>query len=33
MKHSAGMLPHPRMMRSIELRATRVIPLVREMLG
>jgi probable LLM family oxidoreductase len=33
MKYSAGMLPHARMMRSIELYATRVIPLVREMLG
>jgi alkanesulfonate monooxygenase SsuD/methylene tetrahydromethanopterin reductase-like flavin-dependent oxidoreductase (luciferase family) len=33
MKYSTGMLPHPRLMRSIEPHATRVIPLVREMLG
>ncbi len=33
MKYSAGMLGHARMMRSIELYATRVIPMVRELLG
>ncbi|HWT08162.1 MAG TPA: LLM class flavin-dependent oxidoreductase [Roseomonas sp.] len=33
MKYSAGALSHARMMRGIELYGTRVIPLVREMLG
>ena len=33
MKYSAGALPHDRLMRSIELYATRVIPMVRELLG
>jgi len=33
MKYSAGALPHGKLMRSIELYATRVIPLVREMLA
>ena len=33
MKYSAGTLAHDKMMRSIELYGTRVIPLVREMLG
>jgi probable LLM family oxidoreductase len=33
MKYSAGALPHEKLMRSIELYATRVIPLVREMLA
>ncbi len=33
MKYSAGRLPHPRLMRSIELYATRVIPLVKDMLS
>lgn len=33
MKYSAGTLPHARMLRSIELYATRVVPLVRGMLG
>lgn len=32
MKYSAGRLPHPLLMRSIELYATRVIPLVRDIL-
>ena len=33
MKYSAGRLPHPLLMRSIELYASRVIPLVRDMLS
>ena len=33
MKYSAGPLPHDKLMRSIELYGTRVIPLVREMLA
>lgn len=33
MKYSAGRLPHPLMMRSIELYASRVIPLVQDMLA
>jgi probable LLM family oxidoreductase len=33
MKYSAGTLPHDKMMRSIELYGTRVMPLVREMLA
>ncbi|MBW7920900.1 MAG: LLM class flavin-dependent oxidoreductase [Rubellimicrobium sp.] len=33
MKYSQGTLPHAAMMRSIELYGTRVIPMVREMLG
>jgi probable LLM family oxidoreductase len=33
MKYSAGTLPHDKMMRSIELYGSKVIPLVREMLG
>lgn len=33
LKYSAGLLPHPLLLRSIELYATRVIPLVRDMLG
>jgi alkanesulfonate monooxygenase SsuD/methylene tetrahydromethanopterin reductase-like flavin-dependent oxidoreductase (luciferase family) len=33
MKYSAGTLPHPAMMKSIELFATRVIPRVRDLLG
>ncbi len=33
MKYSAGTLPHDRMMRSIELYGTKVMPLVRDMLG
>lgn len=33
MKYSVGRLPHPLLMRSIELYATRVIPLVRDMLA
>jgi len=33
MKYSAGTLPHDKMMRSIELYATKVMPLVREMLA
>jgi probable LLM family oxidoreductase len=33
MKYSAGPLPHEKLMRSIELYGTRVIPLVREMLA
>ena len=32
MKYSAGTLPHEMMMRSIELYATKVVPMVREML-
>jgi probable LLM family oxidoreductase len=33
MKYSAGPLPHDRLMRCIELYGTRVMPLVRDMLG
>ena len=33
LKYSVGQLPHERMMRSIELYGTRVVPLVREMLA
>ncbi len=33
MKYSNGTLPHPKMMRSIELYGTKVIPLVREQLA
>ena len=33
MKYSAGTLPHEKLMCSIELYATRVVPLVRELLG
>jgi probable LLM family oxidoreductase len=33
LKYSAGRLPHERLMRSIELYGTRVVPLVREMLA
>jgi probable LLM family oxidoreductase len=33
MKYSAGQLPHEKLMRSIELYGTKVIPLVQEMLG
>ncbi len=33
LKYSAGPLPHARMMRCIELYGTRVIPMVRDMLG
>jgi len=33
LKYSAGTLPHDKMMRSIELYGTKVIPLVREMLA
>jgi alkanesulfonate monooxygenase SsuD/methylene tetrahydromethanopterin reductase-like flavin-dependent oxidoreductase (luciferase family) len=33
MKYSAGSLPHERMMRSIELYGSKVVPLVRDMLG
>jgi probable LLM family oxidoreductase len=33
MKYSAGTLPHDKLMRSIELYGTKVIPLVRDMLG
>ena len=33
MKYSVGRLPHHRMMRSIELYGSRVIPMVRDMLG
>jgi len=33
MKYSAGTLPHARLMRSIELYGTKVIPMVREMVG
>ena len=32
LKYSAGPLPHAKLMRSIELYGTRVIPLVRELL-
>ena len=33
MKYSAGTLPHDKLMRSIELYGTKVIPMVREMVG
>jgi hypothetical protein len=33
MKYSAGCLSHEKLMRCIELYGTKVIPLVREMLG
>jgi probable LLM family oxidoreductase len=33
MKYSAGTLPHDKLMRSIELYGTKVIPLVRDMMG
>lgn len=33
MKYSAGRLPHVKLMRSIELYGTQVIPLVRDMLS
>src|SRR5215470_11062558 len=33
LKYSAGPLPHEKLMRSIELYATRVVPMVRELLG
>jgi probable LLM family oxidoreductase len=33
MKYSSGTLPHDKLMRSIELYGTKVMPLVREMLG
>ena len=33
MKYSQGTLPHDKLMRSIELYGTKVIPLVREMLA
>jgi alkanesulfonate monooxygenase SsuD/methylene tetrahydromethanopterin reductase-like flavin-dependent oxidoreductase (luciferase family) len=33
MKYSAGALPHEKLLRSIELYARKVIPLVRDMLG
>ena len=33
MKYSAGQLPHDLLMRSIELYGTRVVPLVRDILG
>jgi len=33
MKYSAGELSHPRLMRSIELYATRVVPMVRDLLA
>jgi hypothetical protein len=33
MKYSSGTLPHDRMMASIELYGTKVIPLVRELLA
>jgi hypothetical protein len=33
MKYSAGALSHARMMRSLELYATQVVPLVRDMLA
>jgi len=33
LKYSMGQLPHPQMMRSIELYGTKVIPLVRDMLA
>jgi alkanesulfonate monooxygenase SsuD/methylene tetrahydromethanopterin reductase-like flavin-dependent oxidoreductase (luciferase family) len=33
MKYSNGTLPHDRMMKSIELYGTRVVPMVREMIG
>ena len=33
MKYSSGTLPHDKLMRSIELYGTKVMPLVREMLA
>jgi alkanesulfonate monooxygenase SsuD/methylene tetrahydromethanopterin reductase-like flavin-dependent oxidoreductase (luciferase family) len=33
LKYSAGPLPHEKLMKSIELYATRVVPMVREMLA
>ena len=33
MKYSAGTLPHPALMSSIELFGTKVIPMVRETVG
>jgi probable LLM family oxidoreductase len=33
LKYSAGTLPHERMMRSIELYGTKVVPMVKDMLG
>ena len=33
MKYSAGSLPHERMMHSIELYATKVVPMVKDMLA
>ena len=33
MKYSSGTLPHDKLMRSIELYGTKVIPMVREMLA
>jgi hypothetical protein len=33
MKYSAGRLPHPLLMRGIELYGSRVIPLVHDMLS
>jgi hypothetical protein len=33
MKYSAGTLAHEKLMRSIELYGSKVMPLVREMLG
>jgi hypothetical protein len=33
MKYSAGTLSHDKMMRSIELYGSKVMPLVRDMLG
>ncbi len=33
LKYANGPMPHSQLMRSIELYATRVVPLVRDMLG
>jgi alkanesulfonate monooxygenase SsuD/methylene tetrahydromethanopterin reductase-like flavin-dependent oxidoreductase (luciferase family) len=33
LKYSAGPLPHERLMRSIELYGSKVMPMVREMMG
>jgi hypothetical protein len=33
LKYSAGPLPHEKLMKSIELYATRVVPLVKEMVA
>jgi alkanesulfonate monooxygenase SsuD/methylene tetrahydromethanopterin reductase-like flavin-dependent oxidoreductase (luciferase family) len=33
MKYSAGTLPHDALMKSVELYGTRVVPLVRDMVG